>query len=1713
MKKYIYFLILALFAFVFAYQPVEASGFSGTGSGTSADPYLIHNCADLQSVDSMNGGGIISGVIIWLANDIDCSDTANWSANGSGGFFGFAPLTNFRASFDGRGHAINNLYINRPAEDNVGLFDQPSNSALVNFKLVNLDITGREYVGGVAGFIYDSDVSGVDVTGNINGRNYVGGIAGSISNSGANSINRASFQGVAQSMNVGGGLVGYANNVWNISNSYSSSTVICQDSCGGLIGIASGSGLYRNIGSSYATGHVSTTAAYAGGLIGFMSNQAGLEIADSFAAVTAQTQGFPFRGGIIGLSTNSTVVVTNTFHDNFLMLALNCVATSTGGSVNVSGCDSFDSSLLTANDSPLTAWNFDSIWQTTIKFPVLRIVASDFFTVPGQVQNLDAEISNRNEAHVSWTAPASSGGLPLVRYEIEVKESSKTWSNWYYSNSNISTTGGSADVVDLKLGTNYDVRVRAWSNYGSGQWSQSSFTTGDPITIEVNDCSDLQSMPSDGGFREKFVLGADVDCTGVDFQPLYWESNAGFFQGTFDGQGHSISNLVINKPLVNSVGLFYGLKDGADIKNVVFPSGSITGASYVGGITAWAYDSIAISNIVSSLTVSGVDPNTIGNGFNVGGLVGYYQTNNDGGAITDNRILGEVDGAGKVGGLIGYFENFGTKNFSIDIVGNSVSENIGADTQLDGTYVGGLIGYLAWYPLDNATFFLSDNNVSASSTITGKNSVGGFFGFVEIYNSGSTHSLSLDLGPNNSVFSHVSSTDGDAGGLIGYLNDVEDGSSSTISIFQSFVSSDISSHDGDNMGGLVGRAVFSGSGTYLFAIADSYYSGSITGYGDLGGLVGRFAAENDPEAVLQINKSYVAGSINGNANYVGGLVGYADGSINITNSFSANVVSADDPGTIIGRYSTITGTSNFFDQAKNPAVQSAPGEDLAGFSPVNIGGISPAYFFNNSTNAPFNNGAAVWDFSSIWKTKAVTYPALRFYAEPPVYNVYVDDDFTSSSAGGHVWGTDAFDNIQNALDTVAVSGTIHVASGTYSSAITLQITTPRISLIGPGIGGESNAVIKNSACGDVFLINSSYVTIDGFKLEQRNALDNYCRDENSVIKISSTSVSTIIERNDIAGGGIGVSLESGSVTSTLVDNLFHNNNYGVVISGSLDNKIENNEIFANSMGIKIDCGGVNMEFCDSGRTEITLNNIHDNTGLAGIYFVAGDQVYSAFMIGPGNTITRNRDGINVESDARGLYIFGNQIFDNENLRSALSVANDSTGLYATENWWGDASGPLEASHNPSGAGGLISTVNSNYIFYRPFYTDSEMTTLSSVQAGPENLQSLVGAGTFILSFGEDASAVHHVEVGERTTLSFMSNNGTSTIVLPQGLRISRSDLELLDSTALGAGNVVPATLSGLGTNTVAKGAIQWGIPQLELTFSIPITINIFVGTDLNGQTLDIRRSSNTDGGWVNDGIVAPRTCVVSSGICTFQATKASYYVASQTTSSGGGSGGGGGGGGGGFATLAVNPSPFPGNYLGFKINNNEKETASASTTITLYGDPATVKWVAVSLDPAFSGASLQGYSKTLPFNLPEKFGTYKVYLKYYSTSGAQSEIFSKEITYKPVEIVPAQTVPTEMPVAKAAQLKPKYIFKRTLRVGSKGEDVKQLQKYLNSHGFVVAKKGVGSPGKETTLFGSATKAAVIKLQQANAKEILTPNKLKKGTGNVASATLKFLNKP
>lgn len=75
-----------------------------------------------------------------------------------------------------------------------------------------------------------------------------------------------------------------------------------------------------------------------------------------------------------------------------------------------------------------------------------------------------------------------------------------------------------------------------------------------------------------------------------------------------------------------------------------------------------------------------------------------------------------------------------------------------------------------------------------------------------------------------------------------------------------------------------------------------------------------------------------------------------------------------------------------------------------------------------------------------------------------------------------------------------------------------------------------------------------------------------------------------------------------------------------------------------------------------------------------------------------------------------------------------------------------------------------------------------------------------------------------------------------------------------------------------------------------------------------------------------------------------------------------------------------------------------------------------------------------------------------------------------------------------------------FTFTTNYTVGRSGNEVVQLQKFLNAHGFTVSTTGAGSAGNETSYFGTRTKMAVVAFQNANAASVLTPVGLTSGTG-------------
>ncbi len=122
------------------------------------------------------------------------------------------------------------------------------------------------------------------------------------------------------------------------------------------------------------------------------------------------------------------------------------------------------------------------------------------------------------------------------------------------------------------------------------------------------------------------------------------------FKGTYNGQGHSISNLTCNQPSMDYIGLFGRTGSGAVISNLGVTNVNISGGVDVGGLVGWV-NQTTITNCYSTGTVHGFS-------LNCGGLIGIA----DYGIISNCYSTCTVIGAGGVGGFVGYNQSASTIN-------------------------------------------------------------------------------------------------------------------------------------------------------------------------------------------------------------------------------------------------------------------------------------------------------------------------------------------------------------------------------------------------------------------------------------------------------------------------------------------------------------------------------------------------------------------------------------------------------------------------------------------------------------------------------------------------------------------------------------------------------------------------------------------------------------------------------------------------------------------------------------------------------------------------------------------------------------------------------------------------------------------------------------------------------------------------------------------
>jgi hypothetical protein len=242
-------------------------------------------------------------------------------------------------TFDGKGHTIRNLHIDRASGDDIrksdiGLFGECYGGDIKNINLADIYVKGYWYVGGVVGGMYAAgggisncrvsgtleapagsvggitswcgykghNISSCHFIGAITGTDYLGGIVGEIATMDADlTISGCYVEGtITGTRDYIGGLLG---NVYvssgnlSVSDCYSSGSISGRSYVGGFVGNTYGT---VNITNCYSTATTSGTYHYIGGFIGYLQLSTIADKCYATGSVSSSYDGFVTMGGFAG---------------------------------------------------------------------------------------------------------------------------------------------------------------------------------------------------------------------------------------------------------------------------------------------------------------------------------------------------------------------------------------------------------------------------------------------------------------------------------------------------------------------------------------------------------------------------------------------------------------------------------------------------------------------------------------------------------------------------------------------------------------------------------------------------------------------------------------------------------------------------------------------------------------------------------------------------------------------------------------------------------------------------------------------------------------------------------------------------------------------------------------------------------------------------------------------------------------------------------------------------------------------------------------------------------------------------------------------------------------------------------------------------------------------------------------------------------------------
>ena len=466
----------------------------------------------------------------------------------------------------------------------------------------------------------------------VRGENFVGGLAGISLNRITNSYVTGSVIGIvneaSEFANVGG-LVGQ--NQSTITNSYATASVEgFRRNVGGLVGRNDGT-----IVGSYAAGSVTGSDDNVGGLAGENNNR----IINSYATGEITGSGATV-GGLVG-STTGTATITGSYW-------LSSSASSGGDGVpaNTSRTAlqlaSPTTTAITYTDWDPNVWDFGSPFQ----YPALKYAGDDCVTTP-VVSDAGPPVCGTTllNQQVNLT-----GLLPLCTASLI---------NTYTDSDGVDQfddidkdDDGLIEICDVE-GLN-EIRHQLDGTGYRASADAMKITMGCPTSCTGFELTRSLDFMDDASYRDTANKATYTVSDYDDSDDNGWDPvgkparfigiiriSAAPFNAKFDGNGYTISNLMINRDGSGRIGLFGLTSSDAEITNLGLLDVNITGRIDVGGLVG--LNQSAITNSYATGLVSGTN-------FTVGGLVG----NNLAGTITNSYAMVSVSGLRRsIGGLVG----------------------------------------------------------------------------------------------------------------------------------------------------------------------------------------------------------------------------------------------------------------------------------------------------------------------------------------------------------------------------------------------------------------------------------------------------------------------------------------------------------------------------------------------------------------------------------------------------------------------------------------------------------------------------------------------------------------------------------------------------------------------------------------------------------------------------------------------------------------------------------------------------------------------------------------------------------------------------------------------------------------------------------------------------------------------------------------------------